>query len=183
MTDKSERKQITPIKLTSLREQRDIIRSNSNRPRLVLSPIFEIPKPSSDKKLKLHNRSPVLSRFRKFDSPKSIYEEYADTSIQLIEKTNAAMEVLEILKEKSKQSGLLFKRDKNEKTLKPGIGYRSGYRNGVSGSPDLETGLRSDRKLNELDFMEESKQKKLTKEEAKNLISRLQGGVKYYKKH
>ena len=179
----TETAQKTPIKLKSLREQRELFRSNSNHSQLLLSPIFEFPKLSTDNNLNQQNRNRAMPKFRKFDSPKSIYEGYADTSLKLIEKANAAMEVLEVHKEKNKQNSLLFKRDKNEKNMKSGLVYRPMYRTGNSGSPDIESGFRNDKKYIDLDFMEENKQKKLTKEEAKKLISRLQGHDQYCRKH
>ena len=50
-----------PIKLKSLREVREIIRSSSNRPRIFMSPTFELLKPMSDNKLKLQNQTPTFS--------------------------------------------------------------------------------------------------------------------------
>ena len=166
-----------PIKLKSLREQRDIIRSSSNRHEICISPIAELQKMSSEIKPRPQNRTPAMIRFKKLDSPKSIHEHNYDTNMHLIEKANAAIEVLEIHKDKVKHSGLLYKRDKGDRLLKSGLVHKQGYK---SSSPEIEVKLKKDK---ELDFMEESKEKKITKVEAKNLVDRLQGGPRYYKKY
>lgn len=159
---------IVPIKLKSLREQRDIVRSTSNRPRIFMSPPVLLQKMGSDSRLRLQNRTPALQRIRKLDSPKSIYENL-DANLHLIEKANAAMEILEIPKEKAKPNGLVYKRDQSERVLKSGLAYKQFYK-----SPSPGIGNKNIREV-ELNFIEESKEKKLSKLEAKNLIDRLQG--------
>ena len=172
-----------PIKLKSLREVREIIRSSSNRPRIFMSPTFELLKPMSDIKLKLQNQTPTFSRFKKLDSPKSVYENKLDNNIQLIEKANAAIESLENpIKEKIKHTGLLYKKYKGERTLKSGLIYKNTNKVDGSPTPDLEFKLKNGKKYDDFDFLDEGKKKKLTKNEAEQLINRLQGGVKYYKK-
>ena len=169
--------QAVPIKLKSLREERDIIRSSSNRQGIYLSPIAELQKLSSEIKPRPQNRTPAMMRFKKLDSPRSIHEHINDTNIHLIEKANAAMEVLESHKDKVKHGGLLFKREKGERLLKSGLVYKQVYK---SPSPEIRGKTKKDK---ELDFMEELKEKKLSKVEAKNLIDRLQGGPRQYKKY
>lgn len=171
-----ERTQRTPIKLKSLREERDIVRSRSNRPRILISPILELPKPLSEEKFKLQNRTPVLTRLKILDSPKSIYETAEESHQILIEKAHAAREVLEPAKDRAKQGTLLYKRDKPDRCLKSGIGYKSALKPYHSPSPEAKI------EKTDLNFIEPTPAKKLSKMEAENLISRLQGFT-FNKKH
>lgn len=157
----------TPIKLKSLKEEREMLRSSSNRPRLQITPIPEILNSSSQISLKYHNRTPVMQRLRCLDSPKCIIELNEETNLDLIQKANAAIEVLEQGKEIKKHSGLLYRKEKHV--------LRSGGK---------ITGINEVGKARfELELFEEHKERKLTRAEADKLINRLQGNLGQFKKN
>lgn len=157
-----------PIKLKSLREEREILRSNSNRSRMLISPIFELHRPLSNDKLKIQNRTPVLAKLQKIESPRSIYENCIDSNIQLIEKANAAMEALEItIKGKSKNAGLLYKKDNGERILKSGIAYKSNLKNESTASNDIQAKLKKDKNTKNLISWTKAKRKNFLKPKPK----------------